>query len=344
MIDTAKLLAHVDLAELVGRFVDLKPDGREYKGLCPFHNERTPSFHVVPEKGFVHCFGCGAHHNAIGFVMQYDGCDFLTACERISGKRLERSERKPIQREVKRDSPYALWIPIMPPVDAPQIIAGVRSEIWNPKRERVWRFFPKRADAYRTADGKLLGYVLRIEFDDGAKVTPQVTWCVGPDGSQRWCSRPFFSPRPLCGLDDLARLPSAPVLMLEGEKCRAAGAGALSMYAAITWPGGSKGIAHVDWSPLAGRDVVLWPDADDAGRSAMLGEVRYDGMSIDGVAQHAARAGCRSLRMVDTQGMPKGWDIADAIEEGWSPRQIATWAAARVKDVEVVFEGGRKAA
>jgi hypothetical protein len=153
---------------------------------------------------------------------------------------------------------------------------------------------------------------------------------------RQWCLRAFPEPRPLLGLDDLVARRSAPVLLVEGEPCREVAARLLSPYVAMTWPGGSHGIGKVDWSPLEGRDVVLWPDADDAGRKAMLGHPDVAGRFHPGIAQALHRIGVRSLRYVDPEGQPKGWDIADAVAEGWTAAQIATWAAHRVVDVEVV--------
>ena len=62
----------VDLVDLVGRFVSLKQAGRNHKGLCPFHGEKTPSFVVTPDRGTYKCFGCGEGGNAYGFLMQMD--------------------------------------------------------------------------------------------------------------------------------------------------------------------------------------------------------------------------------------------------------------------------------
>ena len=76
--------ARLPLAEIIGRFVKLTRRGREHVGLCPFHQEKTPSFNVVEEKGFFHCFGCGAHGNAIDFVMQLEGLAFPDALNRIA--------------------------------------------------------------------------------------------------------------------------------------------------------------------------------------------------------------------------------------------------------------------
>lgn len=73
------LLARVDVAEIVGRHVQLKKAGINYKGLCPFHGEKTPSFTVSPSRQTYHCFGCGAHGNAIGFLMEQAGMGFMDA-------------------------------------------------------------------------------------------------------------------------------------------------------------------------------------------------------------------------------------------------------------------------
>ena len=81
-----ELRGRISLADLVGRRVRLARRGREYGGLCPFHNEKTPSFYVVEDKGFFHCFGCGAHGDAIGFVMRADNLDFIEAVERLAGE------------------------------------------------------------------------------------------------------------------------------------------------------------------------------------------------------------------------------------------------------------------
>lgn len=76
-----ELVARTDLVDLIGTRVTLKRAGSNHKGLCPFHDEKTPSFTVSADKGFYKCFGCGAYGNAIDFVMQYENRDFLDAIE-----------------------------------------------------------------------------------------------------------------------------------------------------------------------------------------------------------------------------------------------------------------------
>ncbi|MEM7765456.1 MAG: DNA primase [Pseudomonadota bacterium] len=78
------LVARADIIEVLGSRMDLKKAGREYKGLCPFHGEKTPSFTVSPNKGFYHCFGCGAHGTALGFLMEHDHLSFVEAVEELA--------------------------------------------------------------------------------------------------------------------------------------------------------------------------------------------------------------------------------------------------------------------
>ena len=79
-----ELIARADLLDVIGARVALKKAGSNYKGLCPFHNEKTPSFSVSPEKGFYHCFGCSAHGNAIDFMMRYENRSFPEAVEALA--------------------------------------------------------------------------------------------------------------------------------------------------------------------------------------------------------------------------------------------------------------------
>ncbi len=81
-----EIRARVALAGAVGRRVKLQRRGREHVGLCPFHNEKTPSFTVSEDKGFYHCFGCGAHGDVIGFAMRAEGLSFPEAVERLAAE------------------------------------------------------------------------------------------------------------------------------------------------------------------------------------------------------------------------------------------------------------------
>lgn len=99
-----RLRAQVSLSEVIGRRVALKRKGREYQGLCPFHHEKTPSFTVNDEKGFYHCFGCGAHGDAVRFLTENEGMGYTEAVERLAGEvglpipQMTREQREVAQR------------------------------------------------------------------------------------------------------------------------------------------------------------------------------------------------------------------------------------------------------
>ena len=81
-----ELVARTDIIEVIGNRVPLKKAGKDYKACCPFHDEKTPSFTVVPDKQFYHCFGCGAHGTALGFLMEYDHLSFVEAIEELASR------------------------------------------------------------------------------------------------------------------------------------------------------------------------------------------------------------------------------------------------------------------
>lgn len=93
-----ELLARIDIVTVVERYVTLRKSGANYSACCPFHTEKTPSFTVSPAKQFYHCFGCGAHGSAIGFLMQYSGLGFVEAVEELAasvGLPVPRQARNP---------------------------------------------------------------------------------------------------------------------------------------------------------------------------------------------------------------------------------------------------------
>ncbi|WP_376091229.1 hypothetical protein ACE7GA_21345 [Roseomonas sp. CCTCC AB2023176] len=167
----------------------------------------------------------------------------------------------------------------------------------------VWR--------YLDASGALLFAVARFDTPGGKEVLPYVVAA----GGWRWKAPP--SPRPLYGLDALAARPDAPVLIAEGEKAADAAVGLFPDHVAMTWPGGSNAPQLADWSPLAGRDVTVWPDNDAAGRKA-----------ADAVAKALAGAGAASVAVVDVpEDWPDGWDVADPLPEGVTPDRLRTLLA-----------------
>src|SRR5712692_5063245 len=93
----AEIKARLDVVDVIGQKVTLKRSGSTYKGLCPFHSEKTPSFIVFPDKGNYHCFGCGASGDVFSFVMKTENLDFpetlRVLAARAGGARLPRGPR-----------------------------------------------------------------------------------------------------------------------------------------------------------------------------------------------------------------------------------------------------------
>jgi putative DNA primase/helicase len=137
----------------------------------------------------------------------------------------------------------------------------------------------------------------------GKKIRP-LWW----DGSQ-WLWKAPPAPRPLLNLDQLRSNPGT-VLIVEGEKTADAAARLFPKAVVTTWPSGCKAIDKADWSPLQGRRVILWPDADQPGQQAM-----------DQLAQRLLRLPVDRVQIVTPPAdVPEGWDLADA---SWSPEEAA---------------------
>ena len=104
-----EIRSRIGLVDFISRKVKLSKKGHEYSGLCPFHSEKTPSFTVNEEKGFFHCFGCGAHGDVIGFLMRLENLTFPESVERLAGEAglmLPQSSPKEVQREKKKADLY----------------------------------------------------------------------------------------------------------------------------------------------------------------------------------------------------------------------------------------------
>lgn len=177
-----------------------------------------------------------------------------------------------------------------------------------PDLPRTWRGLgePEQAWAYRDVEGRVLRWTLRFRTADGGKdIRPATLWR-SPEGALRWRMAAGGEGRPLYGLDGLSQRPAAPVLAVEGEKTADAAASRFPGFAIVTWPGGSNAVGKVDLTPLSGRVVVFWPDADDAGLKA-----------ADAFRRQAAAIGATAVGVVRLPaGMPRGWDLADAWPDG----------------------------
>lgn len=336
--DVERLRRDVSLSSTVASYgYRLQRNGREYETCCPFHAENTASFTIYAGQDGIerfHCFGCGEHGDVLDFVQKVKGVSLPEAVRILGGDNNDSLNARPniaLKHRTAQDI-YAGIEPIVPP--AGPLLPGQPVRLYNPKRlgERSeWgSFAPSMVFPYRRADGSLMGYVLRHDLANGGKETPMVMFVRLPDGTKTWCRFPFAKPRPLYGLHELSG--NGSVIVVEGEKCRDRLHQATD-YTVVSWAGGTQGAKHTDWSPLAGCDVVIWPDFDPPGlKTAQDIAARLTGLSARVHLVGFANADEASDKMLFTPGhwqaglMPRrGWDSADAVETGWTKAQLKTF-------------------
>jgi len=267
----------VDALEAAG--CNPRRSGSEWVARCPAHDDRTPSLYIRE----------GDDGRAL--VLDRAGCETETVL-RVVGltlRDLMPDDGREPRRERQRRDRAPEWRCVAPvPADAPDPPA-----------------LPGEVDRwpYCDTEGCLLGYVVRIEPGAGGRrkdYRPQ-TWCVGPAGRAEWRQQSWPTPRPLYGLDRLAARPDAPVIVTEGERAADAAERIIPTHVGVTSPGGCGGVDHADWTPLAGRHVTVWPDADEPGTKYAAAVVRL-----------VREAGAASVRVVDVPPTwVMGWDLAD---------------------------------
>lgn len=214
-------------------------------------------------------------------------------------------------------APAALSLPARPVKQQPDltIVLPVPSDTPAPKMIHPTHGVPSASWHYRDAHGATLGYVARYDPPEGRKQIVPWVWADG----KGWAMKQFPEPRPLYGLDRLTF--GARVLIVEGEKAAdAAQAIVGERYAVLTWPGGAQALAKADFSPLHGRKVLLWPDADEPGVACMRK-----------LAERLLPV-CAEIKVLDVSDQQDGWDAADS---GFDWQQFLTWARPRARLFEL---------
>jgi putative DNA primase/helicase len=313
-IDTEELLSRVDIVDVIGREVKLEKQGTEFVGLCPFHNDSKPSMQVNQVKQIYKCFVCEAGGDAIDFLTR-GGMKFHEACEHLSGNS---GEFKPSPVAIHRPDSTDKATPIMP----------VPSDAGEPRNDKKLGRGPDAQQlrfikrwTYRDLSGAIIGHTVRFHDRAGKKyVYPQLY--VEREGKRYWSWTGFPKPRPIYRMNRLSTDPEKTVMLLEGEKAADHAAKLFPDLVCCSWQGGTDGVAHVDWAPLYGRKVVIWPDNDEPGMKA----AKF-------IGEHLAEHGCTIRYIVPPSGTAKGWDIADS---DWTTEQALDYVRSKgvqIKDV-----------
>lgn len=324
--DTSGIRRAVTIVEAAARFgVPLKANGREWRGCCPFHSEKTASFTVFSGKAEgqrFYCFGCGEAGDVIDFTMQLKGVNLPDACEILGGKKDVPDNRPAVV--MKTEDPYEGWQAVDPGGKHPFMV-GTRTRLYNPKSNLTSSFKPELVHEYRDQAGELYGVVIRRPAMDGkgGKEYAQVQLISREPGVKEavWGRLPFEKSGEVLPyrVQDIGA--AQQVIIVEGEKCadklRDASQGTRVVLA---WPSGGGNWDTVNWEAIAGRAVVLWADYDEPGSKAM--RLLADKLSTI----------CSSVAIIDrwarepVSDLPKGWDVADAVDDGWTMDQILAYA------------------
>ena len=274
-------------AEQIASTLFGKKSGRGWLAHCPAHDDSNPSLSIEDGPNgtvLVHCHAGCSQEDVITALRDMDL--WLQSRSDQSAPALAGDKYSRV-----REVPASSDLP-----DVGSILGFRASEVYE----------------YRSTSGGLVGLVARIDTEGGGKTFRPITPWRNSTGDLIWRAKGFGDPLPVFHQNKVAARPDAPILVVEGERTAKAAQALFPEMIVLTWPGGAKVAAKADWGILWGRDVTLWPDADDPGRSAMAG-----------VAQAADAAGAMSIKLVELpSGLPRGWDLADMVPAGMDPMAL----------------------
>lgn len=241
----------VDIVDIIGKFVELKKEGSGWKGCCPFHDEKTGSFNVMPDRQRYFCHGCQEQGDVIDFIKLHKSLDFKAACEFLGGD--IKPDQPPAKRETQPKKKAAKPVPL-PYNEAKD---HYTLDVMQGRADFIFKDPPrkfKQAWAYKNEKGEVELVDVRFEAEDGSKKVLSMYW----NGSTiKLAGYPIL----LFNRDLLAAHPEKPVLMVEGAKTAEAGE-VLTDFVVVTWNGGGAKAKDVDLSPLKNREVFIFPDDD----------------------------------------------------------------------------------
>ena len=278
-------------AEEIALALGGKRSGSGWSAKCPAHDDKNPSLSIWESPPGVALVKCHA------------GCNYLKVWAALNERSLYLGRKTPFGKNERRsgDNPDSQTsFQIFPvPNDAPPP-PSFFGKLGSPSAK--WPL--------KNLKGELLGYEVRFEKGDGKEIRPLTCWKEGQ--KYVWRLLGFPIPRPMFGLDQLAARPESPILLVEGCKTAEAARKIFQDFVVMAWIGGAKNVDKTELGPLKSREVKMWPDHDDPGKSA--------GREL---AQLALKAGANSAAIVQLPNeLPPKWDLADPLPDGWEVEKL----------------------
>jgi putative DNA primase/helicase len=293
--EQALALAHILLPEWIGG----RRQGREWVGESRSNGGLGNSWSVNLDTGaFAHFGGDERGGDLIALYAALHHIDQGAALKEVAD-----------QVGIRDTPPKVNVLPIKPPVAEPP-----KPDPIPPDAPPVPHHFRHGAPSATYVYGDAF-VVCRYDLAEGKQFSP-FTWREG-----RWQAKAHPGPRPLYGAELLVKHKEGRVLIVEGEKCANVAREALRAYVVVTWAGGAQAVKKTDWTSLQDRDVIIWPDADDAG-----------GKAAAHIAEILSRIASR-VRIIAPSDQADGWDIADAVASGWDAKAITTWCTEHIRQV-----------
>jgi putative DNA primase/helicase len=205
---------------------------------------------------------------------------------------------------------------VSPVPDSAESVTSAATRLVGKGAQAIWN--------YNDAQGALLFAVARWDNEDGTKKILPLSWLRSGDGPEGWALKNHPAPRPLYNLGLLKASPTAPVVIVEGEKCAEAARALFPKSVITTSSGGSNAASKTDWSPLQGRTrVLIWGDADAAGGKYTHDVIRIlSELDIGEILVVDAHKLASLTSTGATRDPVLGWDVADALMEGWEPKLL----------------------
>ena len=305
-INTEELKARTNIIDVIERHVPLTKKSSEFYGQCPFHDDHKDSLQVNEKKQIFKCFACDAGGDSIEFLTKL-GIPFVDALSEINGGPINSGFTPEVNNAKKRIKPIEWTYISTPPQQTPTINHyehGAPSKVWP----------------YHNAEGLKVSYVCRFDLSDGSKQVVPYSFAKHNDRSEwRWMGIP--NNRPLYNLHLIKQNPKAAIIIVEGEKTADAGQSQLNTEKTIftCWIGGANGLNKTDFTPLTNRNVILFPDNDDAGINGMINvnEKIKSFANVHGFVKNSS-------------DKPNKWDCADT---EFKPNELRSYILKNMGDV-----------